>query len=148
MENRETELLESIQSRLTAMEAQEKKRSRRSIILAAVSVILVLGLVIFLWINVSAFLSEVRPVVDAFEAVDMEAVAAKVNELAAMDTAGLENLADYLAGMDEAELKTRLDSMNETLDVIAKLDVESLNKALTDMAKSLEPLMKLFGGRS
>lgn len=146
MENKETELLESIQSRLAAMEAQEKKQSRRCLI-AAVSVILVLGLVIFLWINVSAFLSEVRPVIDAVEAVDMEAVAAKVNELAAMDTEGLENLADYLAGMDEAELKTRLDSMSETLDVIARLDVESLNKALTDMVKSLEPLMELFGGR-
>ena len=143
MENNEKELLE----RLAALEEQEKKHGRRVFVITAVTMVLMLGLVVFMWINVSAFMSEMRPVADVVESLDTEAVAAKVNELAAMDTTGLAKLADHFAAMDEDELAARMDGMQDALELFSRLDVESLSEALENLSKTLEPLMKLFGGR-
>lgn len=148
MENNKNELLENIDNRLTAMEAQEKRHSRRLFIAVLVSITLLTALAVFLTVNVSFLMSEMRLFADAAEAIDTEAVAGKINELAAMDTQGLEKLSDYFADMDEDELSARLDSLQDALDILSKLDMESLSESLTNLNNTLEPLMKLFGGKA
>lgn len=147
MENEKNELLEAIENRLASMEEQEKKRSRRIFIAVLVSILLLAALSVFLTVKVSALMSEVKVITDAAETIDMEAVAAKVNELAAMDTTGLQKLSDYFAAMDEEELARRMDGLQDALDILSKLDIDSFSKTLSDLTEMLEPLMKLFGGR-
>ena len=148
MENEKNELLEAIENRLASMEEQEKKRSRRIFIAVLVSILLLAALSVFLTVKVSALMSEVKVITDAAETIDMEAVAAKVNELAAMDTTGLQKLSDYFAAMDEEELARRMDGLQDALDILSKLDIDSFSKTLSDLTEMLEPLMKLFGGRA
>lgn len=147
MENDKNELMETIENRLAAMEEQEKKRSRRIFIAVLVSILLLTALSVFLTVKVSSLMSDVKVITDAAEKIDMEAVAAKVNELAAMDTTGLQKLSDYFAAMDEEELAHRMDGLQDALDILSKLDIDSFSKTLSDLTKTLEPLMKLFGGR-
>lgn len=150
MGNEEYTLLLDIQRRLYEMELREMKREKwRKIRTVLVSLLVVLLLVMGVVVanDYRQLTESLDDVLEAVEQLDMDAIADTVNRLAKMDLSGLDRLLSYLAGKDQAELEKSVEDIRSAVENVAKLDMDALNESLDKLNKTLEPLLKLIGGK-